>query len=203
MEAAGGITIKLKSAHVNWFDDYYLNLKPGSNLRNPWFPEFWQHRFQCRLRGHLQESTKYNRTCSWRESLRHQYAQDTKMGFVINAIYSMAYGLHAMQQALCPGYKGLCENMRPIDGRKLLDFLMRTNFTGVSGETIHFDQNGDSPGRYEIMNFKQIGVDQYAYIHVGSWDQGGLKMNDQEIWSNSSEIIQSVCSEPCQKAQIK
>ncbi|KAK5608773.1 Metabotropic glutamate receptor 5 [Crenichthys baileyi] len=202
-EAAGGITIKLKSAHVNWFDDYYLNLKPGSNLRNPWFPEFWQHRFQCRLRGHLQESTKYNRTCSWRESLRHQYAQDTKMGFVINAIYSMAYGLHAMQQALCPGYKGLCENMRPIDGRKLLDFLMRTNFTGVSGETIHFDQNGDSPGRYEIMNFKQIGVDKYAYIHVGSWDQGGLKMNDEEIWSNSSEIIQSVCSEPCQKAQIK
>jgi len=40
-----------------------------------------------------------------RESLRQQYAQDTKMGFVINAIYSMAHGLHAMQQALCPGYK--------------------------------------------------------------------------------------------------
>uniref|UniRef100_A0A3B5LY24 Metabotropic glutamate receptor 5 n=1 Tax=Xiphophorus couchianus TaxID=32473 RepID=A0A3B5LY24_9TELE len=200
MEAAGGITIKLKSAHVNWFDDYYLNLKPDSNLRNPWFPEFWQHRFQCRLRGHPQESPKYNRTC---KSLRQQYAQDTKMGFVINAIYSMAYGLHAMQQTLCPGYKGLCENMRPVDGRKLLDYLMRTNFTGVSGEVIHFDQNGDSPGRYEIMNFKQIGVGQYAYIHVGSWDQGGLKMNDEEIWSNSSEIIQSVCSEPCQKAQIK
>lgn len=40
-----------------------------------------------------------------RESLRQQYAQDTKMGFVINAIYSMAYGLHAMQETLCPGYK--------------------------------------------------------------------------------------------------
>uniref|UniRef100_A0A4W6FWP9 Metabotropic glutamate receptor 5 n=1 Tax=Lates calcarifer TaxID=8187 RepID=A0A4W6FWP9_LATCA len=202
-EAAGGITIKLKSAYVTWFDDYYLNLKPDANLRNPWFPEFWQHRFQCRLRGHPQESTMYNRTCTWRESLRHQYAQDTKMGFVINAIYSMAYGLHAMQQALCPGYKGLCESMRPIDGRKLLDFLMKTNFTGVSGETILFDQNGDSPGRYEIMNFKQVGEDEYAYIHVGSWDQGGLKMNDEEIWSNNSDIIQSVCSEPCQKAQIK
>ncbi|KAM9728954.1 glutamate receptor, metabotropic 5a [Menidia menidia] len=202
-EAAGGITIKLKSAYVTWFDDYYLNLKPDANLRNPWFPEFWQHRFQCRLRGHPQESTLYNRTCTWRESLRHQYAQDTKMGFVINAIYSMAYGLHTMQQSLCPGYKGLCENMRPIDGRKLLDFLMKTNFTGVSGEVIHFDENGDSPGRYEIMNFKETGEDEYAYIHVGSWDQGGLKMNDEEIWSNNSEIIQSVCSEPCQKAQIK
>ncbi|XP_044078177.1 glutamate receptor, metabotropic 5a isoform X2 [Siniperca chuatsi] len=204
-EAAGGITIKLKSAYVTWFDNYYLNLKPDANLRNPWFPEFWQHRFQCRLRGHPQESSMYNRTCTWRESLRHQYAQDTKMGFVINAIYSMAYGLHAMQETLCPGYKGLCETMRPIDGRKLLEFLMKTNFTGVSGETILFDQNGDSPGRYEIMNFKRIGEDQYAYIHVGSWDQGGLKMNDEEIWSNNSDqsVIQSVCSEPCQKAQIK
>lgn len=57
--------------------------------------------------------------------------------------------------------------------------------------------------RYEIMNFKRIGEDDYAYIHVGSWDQGGLKMNDEEIWSNNSEVIQSVCSEPCQKAQIK
>lgn len=43
--------------------------------------------------------------------------------------------------------QGLCENMRPIDGRKLLEFLMKTNFTGVSGEVILFDQNGDSPGR--------------------------------------------------------
>ncbi|KAM6984188.1 glutamate receptor, metabotropic 5a [Tautogolabrus adspersus] len=202
-EAAGGITIKLKSAYVTWFDDYYLNLKPDSNLRNPWYPEFWQHRFQCRLRGHPLESNIFNRTCTWRESLRHQYAQDTKMGFVINAIYSMAYGLHAMQQTLCPGYKGLCEDMRPIDGRKLLEFLMKTNFTGVSGEAILFDENGDSPGRYEIMNFKHIGEEEYAYIHVGSWDQGGLKMNDEEIWSNESEVITSVCSEPCQKAQIK
>lgn len=82
-----------------------------------------------------------------KESLRHQYAQDTKMGFVINAIYSMAYGLHAMQKSLCPGYAGLCEAMRPIDGGKLLEFLMRTNFSGVSGEVVLFDENGDSPGR--------------------------------------------------------
>lgn len=63
-EAAGGITIKLKSAYVTWFDDYYLNLTPDANLRNPWFPEFWQHRFQCRLRGHPQENIAYNRSCT-------------------------------------------------------------------------------------------------------------------------------------------
>lgn len=70
------------------------------------------------------------------------------MGFVINAIYSMAYGLHNMQMSLCPGYAGLCDAMKPIDGQKLLDSLMKTNFTGVSGDMILFDENGDSPGRY-------------------------------------------------------
>ncbi|XP_076131032.1 glutamate receptor, metabotropic 5a [Alosa pseudoharengus] len=202
-EAAGGITIKLQSAYVTWFDDYYLNLHPDINLRNPWFPEFWQHRFQCRLSGHPQENTKYNRTCNEKESLRHQYTQDTKMGFVINAIYSMAYGLHAMQRTLCPGVTGLCSAMRPIDGQKLLEFLMKTNFTGVSGEVVLFDENGDSPGRYEIMNFKQMSDDEYDYIHVGSWDKWGLRMDDEEIWMNQSSIIRSVCSEPCEKAQIK
>ncbi|XP_033953928.1 metabotropic glutamate receptor 5b [Pseudochaenichthys georgianus] len=202
-EAAGGITIKLQSADVKWFDDYYLKLRPENNPRNPWFPEFWQHRFHCRLKGHPQENNKFNRTCGKRESLRQQYAQDTKMGFVINAIYSMAYGLHNMQRALCPGYQGLCDAMRPIDGSMLLDFLMKTNFTGVSGEGILFDKNGDSPGRYEIMNFKKMGKDYYDYINVGSWDNRGLKIDDDEIWPNKEGIIKSVCSEPCDKAQIK
>lgn len=70
------------------------------------------------------------------------------MGFVINAIYSMAYGLHKMQRAVCPGMAGLCDAMRPVDGSKLLEFLIKTNFTGVSGENIYFDENGDAPGRY-------------------------------------------------------
>ncbi|NWV24379.1 GRM5 protein, partial [Origma solitaria] len=202
-EAVGGITIKLQSPDVKWFDDYYLQLRPETNHRNPWFQEFWQHRFQCRLEGFPQENPKYNKTCTSEMTLRTQHVQDSKMGFVINAIYSMAYGLHNMQLSLCPGYVGLCDAMKPIDGRKLLESLMKTNFTGVSGDMILFDENGDSPGRYEIMNFKQMGKDYFDYINVGSWDNGELKMDDDEIWSEKTNIIRSVCSEPCEKGQIK
>ncbi|NWZ78250.1 metabotropic glutamate receptor 5 isoform X1 [Poecile atricapillus] len=202
-EAVGGITIKLQSPDVKWFDDYYLQLRPETNHRNPWFQEFWQHRFQCRLEGFPQENPKYNKTCTSQMTLRTQHVQDSKMGFVINAIYSMAYGLHNMQLSLCPGYVGLCDAMKPIDGRKLLESLMKTNFTGVSGDMILFDENGDSPGRYEIMNFKQMGKDYFDYINVGSWDNGELKMDDDEIWSEKTNIIRSVCSEPCEKGQIK
>ncbi|XP_053241528.1 metabotropic glutamate receptor 5 isoform X2 [Podarcis raffonei] len=202
-EAVGGITIKLQSPDVKWFDDYYLQLQPETNHRNPWFQEFWQHRFQCRLKGSPQENMKFNKTCSSNLTLETQHVQDSKMGFVINAIYSMAYGLHNMQMALCPGYAGLCDAMKPIDGRKLLDSLMKANFTGVSGDMITFDENGDSPGRYEIMNFKKMGKDYFDYINVGSWDNGELKMDDNEIWAHKNSAIRSVCSEPCERGEIK
>lgn len=53
------------------------------------------------------------------------------------------------------------------------------------------------------MNFKKMGKDYFDYINVGSWDNGELKMDDDEIWSDKNIIIRSVCSEPCEKGQIK
>lgn len=53
------------------------------------------------------------------------------------------------------------------------------------------------------MNFKKMGKDYYDYINVGSWDNSGLKIDDDEIWPNKDAIIKSVCSEPCAKGQIK
>ncbi|KAM9353998.1 metabotropic glutamate receptor 1 [Pholidichthys leucotaenia] len=202
-EAEGGITMKLQSEVVKSFDDYYLKLRLETNNRNPWFSEFWQYRFQCRLSGHPQENKNYKKVCSGTESLHENYIQDSKMGFVINAIYAMAHGLHDMYKELCPGQTGLCQAMDPIDGSKLLDYLLKTSFRGVSGEEIYFDENGDTPGRYDIMNLQSVGDDRYDYINVGSWSEGVLSIDDNKLWMNSSEMVRSVCSDPCSKGQIK
>ncbi|XP_039981711.1 metabotropic glutamate receptor 1 [Xiphias gladius] len=202
-EAEGGITMKLQSEVVKSFDEYYLKLRLDTNTRNPWFPEFWQYRFQCRLPGHPQEKKNYKKVCSGNESLHENYVQDSKMGFVINAIYAMAHGLHDMHKELCPGQPGLCEAMDPIDGSKLLDYLLKTSFRGVSGEEIYFDENGDTPGRYDIMNLQSVGDGRYDYINVGSWHEGILSIDDNKLWMNSSDMVRSVCSEPCSKGQIK
>lgn len=47
--ALGGISIRIHSAYVEDFDDYYFALNPFTNHRNPWFAEFWETRFQCNL----------------------------------------------------------------------------------------------------------------------------------------------------------
>ncbi|XP_076834983.1 metabotropic glutamate receptor 1-like isoform X2 [Brachyhypopomus gauderio] len=202
-EAAGGITMKLQTEEVTSFNEYFLKLRLKTNTRNPWFAEFWQHRFQCRIPGHPQENANYRKNCSGYENLEENYVQDSKMGFVINAIYAMAHGLHDMHQHLCPGHQGLCEAMDAIDGSKLLDFLLKTSFTGVSGEDVWFDENGDSPGRYDIMNLQHVTPGVYDYINVGSWHEGILSIDDFTIQMNRSEMVRSVCSEPCSKGEIK
>uniref|UniRef100_A0A8D2GHK9 Glutamate metabotropic receptor 1 n=1 Tax=Theropithecus gelada TaxID=9565 RepID=A0A8D2GHK9_THEGE len=201
VEANGGITIKLQSPEVRSFDDYFLKLRLDTNTRNPWFPEFWQHRFQCRLPGHLLENPNFKRICN--ESLEENYVQDSKMGFVINAIYAMAHGLQNMHHALCPGHVGLCDAMKPIDGSKLLDFLIKSSFIGVSGEEVWFDEKGDAPGRYDIMNLQYTEANRYDYVHVGTWHEGVLNIDDYKIQMNKSGMVRSVCSEPCLKGQIK
>ncbi|MFT7797572.1 metabotropic glutamate receptor 1-like [Arapaima gigas] len=202
-EAQGGITMKLQSAEVTSFDDYFLKLRLHSNARNPWFAEFWQHRFQCRIPGHPSENRNFRKVCTGNETLKENYVQDSKMGFVINAIYTMAHGLHDMQRALCPGGPGLCDAMQPVDGSKLLDFLLKTSFTGVSGEEVYFDENGDTPGRYDIMNLQYLEGGHYDYINVGSWHEGVLTIDDYRIQMNRSGVVRSVCSDPCSRGQIK
>uniref|UniRef100_A0A8C5E2Z6 Metabotropic glutamate receptor 5 n=1 Tax=Gouania willdenowi TaxID=441366 RepID=A0A8C5E2Z6_GOUWI len=204
-EALGGVTVKLQSKEVSSFDDYFLKLRLKTNTRNPWFPEFWQYRFQCRLPGHPQENKNFVANCSGiLTDLINSYAQDSKMGFVINAIYAMAHGLHDMHSHLCPSHTGLCDAMKPVDGSHLLDFLLKTSFTGVSGEDIWFDENGDSPGRYEIMNFQRMEPSRvYDYINIGSWHEGLLTIDDEMLQMNRSDMVRSFCSEPCSKGEIK
>ncbi|NXN76562.1 GRM1 protein, partial [Himantopus himantopus] len=202
-EANGGITIKLQSPEVLSFDDYYLKLRLDTNTRNPWFPEFWQHRFQCRIPGHPLENPNFQKNCTGNESLEENYVQDSKMGFVINAIYAMAHGLQNMHHSLCPGHVGLCDAMKPIDGSKLLEFLLKSSFIGISGEEVWFDEKGDAPGRYDIMNLQYIEPNRYDYVLIGTWHEGVLNIDDYRIQMNKSGMVRSVCSEPCLKGQIK
>lgn len=57
--------------------------------------------------------------------------------------------------------------------------------------------------RYDIMNLQNVGDERFDYINVGSWHEGILNIDDNKLWMNSSEMVRSVCSDPCSKGQIK
>lgn len=95
------------------------------------------------------------------------YKQDTKLGFVIDSIYTLAHGLHNMHQDVCDGVPGLCAEMATINGSLLLEYLMAVNFTGVSGHMIHFDEYGDPPARQVAKGAAIIHLDQSVILLAG------------------------------------
>lgn len=59
------------------------------------------------------------------------------------------------------------------------------------------------PHRYEIMNFQHVQPGVYDYINIGSWHEGLLSLDEEMIRMNRSDMVRSVCSEPCSKGEIK
>lgn len=57
--------------------------------------------------------------------------------------------------------------------------------------------------RYEIMNFQHVTPGVYDYINIGSWHEGVLSLDEDMIQMNRSDMVRSVCSEPCSKGEIK
>lgn len=49
--AAGSITIKPHNIEYEQFNEHYFSLDPLNNTFNPWFRDFWEQKFSCRLEG--------------------------------------------------------------------------------------------------------------------------------------------------------
>lgn len=78
----GGISIRIHSAYVNDFDDYYFNLSPFTNHRNPWFAEFWETRFQCNLEPNLAAANATPNSSTSTNSVNRPSSQQQQRPFV-------------------------------------------------------------------------------------------------------------------------
>ncbi|CAH6777767.1 Grm2 [Phodopus roborovskii] len=158
--AEGAITIELASYPISDFASYFQSLDPWNNSRNPWFREFWEERFHCSFR---------QRDCAAHSLRAVPFEQESKIMFVVNAVYAMAHALHNMHRALCPNTTHLCDAMRPVNGRRLYkDFVLNVKFDAPfrpadTHNEVRFDRFGDGIGRYNIFTYLRAGSGRYRY----------------------------------------
>ncbi|XP_033880106.1 metabotropic glutamate receptor 3-like [Acipenser ruthenus] len=202
--ANGAITLELAANPVKEFDRYFQTLHPMNNLRNPWFKDFWEQKFQCALQngnGQLKACEKHMSIDST------NYEQESKIMFVINAVYAMAHALHKLQRTLCSNTTKLCDAMKPLDGKKLYkDYLLKINFSAPywppdADNIVKFDAYGDGIGRYNIFNFQKTSG-KYSYVKVGHWAETLSLENELIHWPRYS-VPTSQCSEPCARNEMK
>ncbi|XP_032825467.1 metabotropic glutamate receptor 8-like isoform X2 [Petromyzon marinus] len=198
--AEGAVTILPKRARVEGFDKFFMERRLENNRRDVWFAEFWEENFQCKLGKPSTQRDSNSKKCTGEERIgvNATYEQEGKVQFVIDAVYSMAHALHSMHLELCPEYVGLCPRMDPVNGRELLNYIRRVNFTGSAGTSVLFNENGDAPGRYDIFQYQLTNTSSPGYKVIGQWiDLLKLDVHAMQWAGGSQEIPVSVCSLPC------
>lgn len=137
-EAEGAITVELQSENIPGFDDYMASLTPDTNRRNPWFSEYWEEVFDCLLKKERNGPTQttLNATTLFcppnlRLTSERGYEQESKVQFVVDAVYAFALALHNLQKDVCSKLKGLCPSMANYDrGVFYRNYLLNVSFIG-------------------------------------------------------------------------
>ncbi|XP_054710934.1 metabotropic glutamate receptor-like [Uloborus diversus] len=204
--AEGAITVELQSTEIEEFNKYMKSLTPSNNQRNPWFEEYWESVFSCVLPKNSNNSKLPICSPNLRLDESVGYRQESKVQFVVDAVYAFAHALDKVWRELCkPRGEGYCHAMRSLDGGKLYrDYLLNVSFTDLGGNQVKFDQQGDGLGRYTIYNYqKDDNSSNYYYKVVGKWFDGLHLDLDDVKWPGGGSLTTSVCSHPCGPGEVK
>ena len=137
-----------------------MSLTPWNNQRNPWYGDYWQEIFGCVLPHNSVQSTTSNGPppsppsatvnssnlpiCSPNLRMSQHvagYEQDSKIQFVIDAVYAFAHAISALQRDVCGGGRrrnGPCPALLNYDGGDFYTkYLLNVSFIGINFATFH------------------------------------------------------------------
>ncbi|XP_030621118.1 extracellular calcium-sensing receptor-like [Chanos chanos] len=133
---------------------------------------------------------------------------------VYKAVYAIAHALHHMLFCETAESSNLeqCFNASHITPKQVNNYLKTVQFVDAFGETVLFDENGDPPPSYDIINW-QLKDGEVQHVTVGQFRTSGRANHEftiregDIIWSTGKLVPKAVCSEICptgtRKAQIK
>lgn len=101
----GAITVSPLVRPLKGFNEYFTSLTPENNRINPWFAEYWEEHFGCKLATFnlTPYNSDYEHWCSVNRqiSAASGFRQSPTLHFVRDAAYGFAYALHEMHKDKC------------------------------------------------------------------------------------------------------
>ena len=128
---------------------------------------------------------------------------------VMDAVFAFAHALNSLYNEICRGKTptGLC--LESIDGDKVVQAILASNFTSLADGRVTFLQNGDVAGTYSVLHLERFSDDNYTFVPVGKWNEriDSKTVIQQKVpwqhlkenfsWDGATGVPRSVCSEPC------
>ena len=186
-----------------FYESYLPHLTLNSNKRNVWFPEFVEAIANCEIDPDNTSVQQCNRS----QSVFQLKEKSIIFGAqIIDAVNTFAHALDNFLKENCETpvqwsrtNHSCVGQMRELNGSALLEYIQKVSFTSPTGNVISFDENGNVVSGYEIVNFQNLGSEEYDLKHIGVWKpsttdrESELKLSDTclqyGVYENNSVIL--------------
>ncbi|OCT68973.1 hypothetical protein XELAEV_18040281mg [Xenopus laevis] len=190
----GSLAFALYKTPIPNFEKFTQGIRPDLYPKDIFIDNVWFWVFQCKWKKNASDPEK----CTGKEKL--QYDDLTSYSYIIyNAVYALAHALHSMYSS---------NPKKQSDGHyfkswKLHKYLKNLYFTNNAGSEVFFDDNGNMPLKFEILNWIVYPNDTLDGIKVGNFDPQhayhNFTIHESLIrWSSAfNQTPHSTCSETC------
>ncbi|XP_029442967.1 vomeronasal type-2 receptor 26-like [Rhinatrema bivittatum] len=201
----GSVAFASHRGEIPGFQDFLHNLHP-STFPDPSFLQYlWRDAFQCELLNGTEHSDLPN--CTGQETLsnlsRWQFdLNNFQFTYSLYAsVYALAHALHSMYRAKSQLRGDLKLEFPPW---QLNQYIKEVHFKTTDGYEIFFDDKGNGPANYDIINWVLLPNGSLSSISVGKFNFSAS--SGQQLFVNQSAILwhpsynqtpRSVCSESC------
>ncbi|XP_046720769.1 extracellular calcium-sensing receptor [Silurus meridionalis] len=194
-------------------------INPYNKSESSFVTDFWETIVGCRPPSSVNDVLNGTKTCTGAETVDYtnKFFDVTQLRETYNvyqAVYAIAHALHQVMFCENPetNVSKQCRSVLEIIPNMVSEQLKKVHFVDAFGEDVFFDQNGDPPASYEVINW-QLRDGQVQHIGVGYFSTSAegkyeLVINeDRIVWRTGNLTPKAVCSEVCpqgtRKAQIK
>ncbi|XP_029440356.1 vomeronasal type-2 receptor 26-like [Rhinatrema bivittatum] len=209
----GSLVFTGSTSDMPHFTNFLYHIRPSAHPWDSFTKLFWEKAFGCQWEGqNLTHTVTENNIiqCTGEEDLK---ALDPAI-FQLNdlsgtyhaylAVYAYAHALHNMiSDTPMEDTFGLYTKIHNIKPWQVLHYLKAVRFRTESKEEVYFDENGDVPAVFDIMNIQIYPDDSSQVIKVGRYDArespgDEISLNITAIlWNQNNQPPRSVCSESC------
>uniref|UniRef100_H2ZS83 G-protein coupled receptors family 3 profile domain-containing protein n=1 Tax=Latimeria chalumnae TaxID=7897 RepID=H2ZS83_LATCH len=216
----GTLGFAVRSGKIPGLKKFLIGIHPLKSSNDIFIREFWEMAFGCKWPNSNSNETNPSTEagtgtpfCTGSEKLEDlniDYSDVSGLRVTYNvytAVYAIAHALHNLNsckpgESPFPG--GDCVQSLDFKPWQLLHYMKNVRFKNNAGEEVYFDENGDPPAVYDIINWQLTPDGTLKYIKVGNTDFSADKgreiiMNVSAIaWNGGqSKVPHSVCSESC------
>ncbi|KAM3924623.1 extracellular calcium-sensing receptor-like [Leptodactylus fuscus] len=206
----GTVGLAFYNGLIPGFQEFLNKIHPNMNVGGNLVKTFWEEAFNCTF---FTEKGLERKLCTGEERLaaiKNSYNDVSNLRISYNiytAVHTLAKALDDLTQCSegkGPFLQGRCAQIQNLSPWQILHYMKRVRVLLSNERELYFDENGDPPAVYDIVNWQLSSNTTIRHVKVGSYD---TTASDRQLFTINSSLLlwatkdnqvpTSACTESC------